>query len=278
MAETNATSGNATCPACSAENVRLKTVDGMMICDKCASKKFSNKVRKSIQEAFEKQQEKAQRDAYNRRLQITKSAQEALSRGKIQEALQLYDKYLEVLEMRFKTQRSNIHPHLFDQKTDDQELLLLTAVFWEVAKIHDRVKANYKDFKFYLSKYVEFSIGAPYMILSAETLRKYIKAKKCTNTKDFEQAHTALRSKLGKCFIASAVYGSEQAEVKLLQEFRDQWLLKKPGGTLLVTAYYATSPAIARSLCQSTSLRRLTKEALDRLAIPLAKKALQRGN
>ena len=53
----------------------------MLICDKCASKKFSSTVRKSIQEDFDKQQNQMRKEAYARRLQITKQAYNALTRN-----------------------------------------------------------------------------------------------------------------------------------------------------------------------------------------------------
>ncbi len=265
--------GTSSCPACGAENVRLKSADGVKVCDKCASKKFSSKVQKAIQAAFEQQQLKQQRDSYARRLQITKLAQDSVARGKIGEALQHYDKYLQILETRFRIQRQNIHPHLFDQKTDDQELLLCTAVFWELAKIHDRQKSaeHYALFKFYISKYVEFSLGAPYMILSAETLRKYMKSDKVSHKKEFEQAHTALRSQLGKCFIAGVLLNpmSDESTLNALYHFRDEKLLPRKLGKQCVALYYAVGPSIALFLAPRPRLRRALAPVLRKLAFSL---------
>lgn len=269
-------SGNAKCPACNAENVRLKNVDGMMICDKCASKKFSSKVRKSIQDAFEKAQDKARRDAYARRLQITKQAQDLCAKGKIMEAVAMYEKYLEVLETRFKTSKEGIHPHLFDQTTDDQELLLLTAVFWELAKIYDRKDDGYSYFKFYLGKYVEFSIGAPYMVLSAETLRKYVASGKAKHRKEMEAAQIGIRDKMKKCFISSAVYGPTSQETVILQEFRDEFLMRYALGRLLVDLYYALSPSIAYHVGGKIRFRRAMKRGLDTIVLPMAKSLLSK--
>ena len=100
-------------------------------------------------------------------------------------------------------------------------------------------------FRLYLRKYVDFSIGAKYMVLSAETLRKYIKDGKCKHIKDFEQAHVALRTKLGKCFIAGALYGEDAAETLLLRKLRTNAWSPQPGRAF-VRAYYALAPLSAR--------------------------------
>ncbi|MBF0190917.1 MAG: Ig-like domain-containing protein [Magnetococcales bacterium] len=50
----------------------------------------------------------------------------------------------------------------------------------------------------------------------------------------------------GGCFIATAAYGSYEAPyVKLLREFRDEYLLTNEAGTWFVEQYYAHSPAAA---------------------------------
>jgi uncharacterized Zn finger protein (UPF0148 family) len=260
------------CPGCGAVDVRLKNVDGVLICDKCASKKFSSKVRASIQEAFEKQQENARREAYNKRLQITKQAYTALAKGKVLESVQLYEKYLDVLNTRFKTTTNNLHLGLFDSKKDQQEIMLATAVFWDLARTLDKIKERESDFRLYLTKYVQFSIGTKHMILSAETIRKYLKQKRAVHVKDFEQAHTALRSQMGKCFIAGAVYGEFDTRTELLRNYRDEHMLETVIGRAIVWIYYKLSPSVAAIICKSTKLQVLTKGILDGIVVPAARK------
>lgn len=62
------------------------------------------------------------------------------------------------------------------------------------------------------------------------------------------------------CFIATAVYGTEQAhEIVALKDFRDGVLMKKVAGRAFVKMYYRVSPPIANFIAKSHSLRRLTK-------------------
>ena len=68
----------------------------------------------------------------------------------------------------------------------------------------------------------------------------------------------------GTCFIATAAYGSPLArEVKLLRQFRDEYLLPSYPGQLLVRAYYFSSPPLAAFISQHSGFKALTRAALS---------------
>jgi hypothetical protein len=65
------------------------------------------------------------------------------------------------------------------------------------------------------------------------------------------------------CFIATAAYGSPlHDDVKHLKDFRDEVLMKIPGGKSLVEQYYRRSPPAARAVESSSLLRGLVRGAL----------------
>ncbi|MDP9694423.1 UNVERIFIED_ORG: hypothetical protein J2X79_001982 [Arthrobacter globiformis] len=74
-------------------------------------------------------------------------------------------------------------------------------------------------------------------------------------------------SKKSGCYIATAVYGSYDAEpVLVFRRFRDERLAGHAFGRAFIRSYYAVSPPLARYFAGRTALNRLARRLLDRLA------------
>ena len=69
------------------------------------------------------------------------------------------------------------------------------------------------------------------------------------------------------CYIATAVYGSYDAEpVLVFRRFRDERLASHAFGRAFIRSYYAVSPPLARYFAGRTALNRLARRLLDSLA------------
>ncbi len=67
----------------------------------------------------------------------------------------------------------------------------------------------------------------------------------------------------GRCFIATAAYGTPMAEeVQILRDLRDRYLLSNAVGQALVGFYYGVSPPVAEFISEHPSLKPIVRTAL----------------
>ena len=80
---------------------------------------------------------------------------------------------------------------------------------------------------------------------------------------DPDPAPSTIHSEEGGCFIATAAYGSYlNPHVRILRDFRDQFLIPSPLGRKLVHLYYQYAPCIANGMGKYGSLRFLVRQGL----------------
>ncbi len=196
---------------------------------------------------YKAQVEKAARDNYiarfNKRMELAKLGVQSQHQRNFRQALQCYLAYVDNLQ-RSKGDKELV-PGLFDPKNDSAELLMLTGIYWDLAKIYDRVKSKDKSkVKYYLDKFVLFSKGTNYQRLSREMLRKFLTYDMPRNRPLFKEAYVSLGG--GKCFIATAVEDHfEDDTILILRKFRDQVLARSKLGRKFIHFYYWFSPHLA---------------------------------
>lgn len=253
---------NGKCPACKVEGVKLIEVNSLFICEKCSSKRFSNKVRKSIQEAFERQEEIRRREQWKKRIDVAKKGIKQYDESRVADALRTFREYLSILETRFSVAPGGLHSGLFDKKKEAGEILLVAGIYWDMAKIYDHMKGKQPELRQCLNKFIEFSVNRPHVILSSEALRRYLASKKAINEVDFKAAQSVLHSHLTKCFIATAVFGPRSEEVAAFQAFRDEVLAVSLAGRAFIRAYYLVSPTVMAAILRSPKLASLLRAPL----------------
>jgi hypothetical protein len=189
---------------------------------------------------------------FNQRMELAKAGVDACKRKDFKVALQYHHAYLEVLE---KAKGGDLTPKSFDPKHDAAEMLMLTGVYWDLAKIYDKLGGkNNPKLKLMLAKFVLFSKGMNYQRLSQEMLRKFLTNGGPNNRALFKEAFVKLGG--GRCFIATAVEEHcEVGTILVLKRFRDEVLLKNSFGRVFVRIYYGIGPIIAIRLIRSSEKR-----------------------
>ena len=79
---------------------------------------------------------------------------------------------------------------------------------------------------------------------------------------------------MASCFVATAVYGTENCdEVRLLQHFRDRVLLKRSFGVPLVRRYYRYAPRLAKIVERRPWLKATARAVFDAIIAVLRRTA-----
>jgi hypothetical protein len=225
-------------------------------------------LRSRIEKQLRRQQEEQRKELLKKRVEIAKEGIRLAQAGNTIESIRKYQQYILILEMWKKCGRDGLTLDLFDKTKDLYEIVLLSGIYWDLAKLYDRAKRpdQKADLVDYLKKYVLFSKTMPFQALSGETLRKYLGSGRCRHRIEFKSAYTALTGE--KCFVATSLLDvTESMTIVRLRNFRDGRLRKSRVGRTGVFAYYRVSPAVVRVLDRSPHfVRRTLGRALDFLS------------
>ncbi|MBT3526036.1 MAG: hypothetical protein HN482_07050 [Bdellovibrionales bacterium] len=212
---------------------------------------------------------------FQNRLKVLRNAQSCSQAGKIANAVENYKRYLGAVAAFHRTKESLLAPGVFDPQRDIPEMLLISQVYWDLAKIYSCNPNMGDEVKRGLGKFTEFSMGKKFQYLNAEMLRKFIK-KQCRNHKKlFEDAYTTMRVKSKKCYIATYCYGASHPNLDLLRNFKLE-LEQTNRGIILIETYYRISPHIVNYCEQHPRLGRLLSTYLFKPAIKIASMFIRR--
>jgi hypothetical protein len=203
-----------------------------------------------------------------RRIELAQSGVRAYQAGKITDAVRAFHSYLHILEDWKEVGEGKLTPALFDAKNDVAELLLISGVYWDLAKLYDRTSgvAKQKEFRHYLEKYIIFSKSMPFQHVCLESLRKYISNDKPVHKADFKNAFVLLGGT--NCFVATALVDvCDERTLPRLRDFRDQTLAVHGAGRAFIVWYYRNGPKLAAVTEYAPGfVRSALGKTLDRLA------------
>lgn len=199
---------------------------------------------------------------FQKRVSLVKEGSKAASQNKYSEATGKFHTFIRTMEEYKGLKDGGLVPGSFDVKKEFADYVLVTEVYWELAKIYDRIKSTdskgkvrgNSDLQKYVEKYVAFAKGVNFEKrfekLCGERLRKYIQNDKPKNRDVFKGAYFKLTG--SKCFIATALMDELSPQVFIgLRVFRDRKLKKSTLGKCFVGFYYFISPTLARLLLKA---------------------------
>lgn len=237
----------------------------------------TKKRKRGIQAALDAADEERRRKLQGQRIDIARVGVLAYQKHKVGDAAKAFHTYIRILEELKGCQEGGLMPTHFDFKKDLQELLLISGVYWDLAKMYDHSNTQDKtrEFHHYLRKYIIFSKNMPYQVLCAETMRKYLSTGHPIHTKEFRQAYVEITGT--RCFVATSLVDViAEPTIDRLRAYRDERLLIHFVGRTFVAVYYRVGPVIARVLNRCPrAVRVWIARRLDRLAARVAADGLK---
>ncbi len=187
---------------------------------------------------------------YADRLTVLRLAREYNQKKDVANAVKAYVKYIDALLKYFEVSEEKLSPSIFKKEENIHEIMLISQVYWDLAKAYDRSEKLKEECQRCLNKFVEFSVGFRFQYLNSEILRKHLKKGTARNTKDFEAAFKKINLSSNKCYIATYCYGEGSKEVLTLRKFKF-FIQNNYFGYLFIKYYYQFSPKLI-SICSKS--------------------------
>jgi hypothetical protein len=180
---------------------------------------------------------------YNQRITIARHGREFFLAKDYISAAKKYNEYLNILaEMKEIKDIYQLRPNMFDEKNDLTEMLLISHIYWELARINELTPKLQKNFQMALNQFIRFTINQPFQVLNAEMLRKYIKKNKgkSSQMQVLTDAYNKIFTESKKCYISTHCFGKESQITEDLRLFKN-YIAQNKFGIYLIKSYYLYS-------------------------------------
>jgi hypothetical protein len=212
---------------------------------------------------------------YENRITIAKHGKECLDAGDYGNALKKFiDYFLILVELKEVKDIYELKVQMFDPKKDLTELLMISHIYFEMARMYDAVPKFQEDSKKCLDQFVHFSANQPYQVVNSEMVRKYLKKSVFKNPETFRAAYQQIFVQSKKCYIVTFCYGDQH---QLTQDFRSfkECLLDFSLGQSAVRLYYFYSSQLVDRYQDHQGFRFLSKLFIKPLLLLFSKTILR---
>lgn len=214
---------------------------------------------------------------YNNRITITRYGKEAFDNGDYAIALSRYKEYLQIVA-QVKEDSTDIYclrPSHFNPEQDLTEMLMISQLYLELARIFDAVPKYKDEVNKSLEQFLRFTVNQPFQVINSELLRKHIKRGKLKNYDIFRENYEQIAIQSKKCYIVTFSLGNDHP---VTQDFRlvKEWLLNFSWGQELVRLYYLHSSTLVERWQDNQSMHFIGQYFLAPLLTLFSKTILRR--
>lgn len=162
-------------------------------------------------------------------------------------AIKKFSDYLMVMaEVKKARDIYSLTPEKFDQKKEITEMMMISHIYLEMARMYDAIPKFHEESKKCLDQFVRFSANQPYQVVNSELIRKHLKKSRFKNQEVFRSAYQQIFVQSKKCYVVTFCFGENHPLTQEFRAFKDQLLETRWGQELVRTYYLHSSTLVAR--------------------------------
>lgn len=190
-------------------------------------------------------------------------------------AIKKFSDYLMVMaEVKKVRDIYSLTPEKFDQKKEITEMMMISHIYLEMARMYDAIPKFHEESKKCLDQFVRFSANQPYQVVNSELIRKHLKKSRFKNQEVFRAAYQQIFVQSKKCYVVTFCFGESHPLTSEFRQFKDQ-LLETRLGQELVRFYYVHSSSIVPRYENNATARFFGKWIISPLLVLFSKTLLR---
>jgi hypothetical protein len=212
---------------------------------------------------------------FENRITITKHGKESLDAGDYGGALTKFTEYMTIMaDVKKVKDFYSLKPAHFDPKKDVTEMLMISHVVFEMARIYDAVPKFSEESRKCLELFVIFSANQPYQVVNSELIRKHLKKSIFKNADVFRSAYEQIYVQSKKCYVVTFCYGTNHDITHQYRELKSL-MLESHMGRELVRFYYKNSSEMVAKWEHSALMHVFAKIVLKPMLLLFSKTILR---
>jgi hypothetical protein len=162
-------------------------------------------------------------------------------------ALRKFTDYLQVMsEVKGVPDIYSIKPQHFDHKKDITEMLMISHIYFEMAKMYDAVPKFHDESRRCIDQFVLFSVNQPFQVINSELMRKHLKKTQFKNPDVFRNAYIQIFVQSKKCYVVTFCLGGQHPVTQEYRSVKDALLEFRLGQEFVRLYYKYSSVAVER--------------------------------